>query len=171
MAPLKSWKSFFFCPSRVWWLFIKNAPKSSTLTLAWLRLPASTWSCRIVTSFTLFLKSNGTNCAPRCGVPSSPSHGGAKRAVFTLMQHDKHMQENWQCASVNEVPSLLRINYELRIIAVGFFWSRFIWTCCYMTIFPTNVMQLFDGFKKTLRWSRALSSADQIQTRWRKWKK
>lgn len=128
------------------------------------------WSYRIVTSFTLFLTSNGTNCVPRCGAPQSPSDGGAKRVVFTLMQHDKHMQENWQCASVNEVPSLLCINYELRIIAVGFS-EVSLFGPAVMTIFPTNVMQLFHGFKKVLRWSLVDSSADQIQTRGKKWKK
>lgn len=139
---------------------INNVPKSSTLTLTWKRLPASTWSYRIVTSFTLFLTSNGTNCVPQCGAPQSPSDSGAKRAVFTLMQHDKHMQENWQRASVNEVPSLLCINYEWRIIAVGFskdslFGPAVIWQYS---------QQTWRNFLMVLKKrSGGGSSADQIQ--------
>lgn len=163
-------EKYFFPSSRVWRSFINNAPNSSTLTFTWLRLPVSACSYRIVSSFTLFLTSNGTNCAPQCGAPQSPSDGGAKRAVFTLTQHDKHMQENWQCASVNEVPSLLCINYELRIIVVGFSEVSLFRPAVNMTIFPTNMMQPFDGFKKALRWSPGVPSADQMQTRWRKWK-
>lgn len=61
---------FFLFPATQTWRrgrsLINNATKkNSAPLLTWLRLPASARSNRVVTSFDLFLTSNGTNCAPR----------------------------------------------------------------------------------------------------------